>query len=214
MAELVRCDAPGIDAVAAAIEAGGVVIVPTDTTYGFFGSAQDRGAVERVYAIKSRDRRKPFVVHTNGGQVERWAVVTPSARRLIDALWPGPLCLVLPRTSAIPDWFTAGLPSVGVLANRNRLSAALLARLDVPLFTTTLNYSGEPEVRTFEDARRFAPHVDVVMDGDDLLVTHVPSTMIDCTTEPPAAIRIAATPVEDLLGIVPDLQVDLSRRIG
>ncbi len=213
-ATIVRADRTGVAELADLLERGGVAIVPTDTTYGFFGRATSREAVERVYEIKSRDRGKPFVLHSSAAEVEQWVDVTPVGRKFIDQVWPAAVSLLLPKKPSIPDWFTAGLPSVAVMSNTNLVSAQLVASTDFPIFCTTCNYAGEPEYTTAADASAFAGDVDMILEGDHISVMDRPTTIIDCTTEPPAAIRISATPVEELLSVAPDLLVDLSRRRG
>jgi L-threonylcarbamoyladenylate synthase len=212
MATIVQADAAGIAAAIDVIRSGGIAVLPTDTVYGFFGNALDEAAVERVYAIKKRDRGKPFVIHTNSAAVENWAELTPSAKAIIAAVWPRPLGLVVRRNHRIPAWFTQGLDTVAVMTNANPVMAAIVAGLAVPVFGTTLNYAGEPEIRTSAGAGEFAEFVDLILAGDHLSVLDKPSSIIDCTTEPPAAIRISATSIEELREIAPDIEVDLSRR--
>jgi L-threonylcarbamoyladenylate synthase len=212
MAVVVQPDAEGIAAVVEVIRGGGVAVLPTDTVYGFFGDALNRAAVERVYEIKHRDRGKPFMVHTNAEKVGQWAHITPSAKAIIDAVWPRPLGMVMRRSDVIPAWFTGGLDTVAVMTNANPVMGGVVGALECPVFGTTLNYAGEPEIRTIAGAQEFADVVDIMLAADGISVHEKPSSIIDCTTEPPAAIRISATPLDELLEIVPDLQVDLSRR--
>src|SRR5215510_3366685 len=91
--------------------AGGVVAFPTETVYGLGANALDARAVARVFEIKERPRFDPLIVHiAEVDWVERLAAeFPPQARRLAERFWPGPLTLVLPKSSSVPDIVTAGL---------------------------------------------------------------------------------------------------------
>lgn len=212
MGTIVRDDPAGVAAAAACIRAGGVVILPTDTVYGIFGNALEPRALERVYEMKQRDRGKPFMIHTRREDVARWAEPTPSAEALIEAFWPNPLGLLLRKREIIPDSFTMGLPTVGVMTNANHVMRGVVSALDFPVFGTTLNYSGEDEIRRIEDAARFVELVDTAVAADHISVESRPSSIVDCSSEPPAAIRISATGLDRLREVLPDLDVDLKRR--
>jgi len=202
------------EAISAAVEAlsrGGVVILPADTVYDFFGRVDVAESVNRVYAIKKRDRGKPFMLYTNRDQVDRWAELSPLARRLIDAVWPQPLGLLLHKTSAVPGWFTGGLSTLAVVTASNAIVAPVTERVPGPLFGTTVNYSGERTVRSGEEARTFACYVDVFVADDAQVVYNQPSTIVDCTVSPPAIIRKGTIPVEVIGEIVPDVSFEPSR---
>jgi L-threonylcarbamoyladenylate synthase len=202
------------EAINAAVEVlsrGGVVLLPADTVYDFFGRADVPESVNRVYAIKKRDRAKPFMLYTNREQVAKWAELTPLARRLIDAVWPQPLGLLLHKTSDVPGWFTGGLSTLAVVTASNTIVAPVTDRVLGPLFGTTVNYSGESIVRSGEEARRFARFVDVFVADDTQVLYNQPSTIVDCTVSPPAIIREGTIPVEVVTAVAPDVTVDPSR---
>jgi L-threonylcarbamoyladenylate synthase len=201
-----------VDAAVRALSDGGVALMPADTVYAFFGRADDPLSTERVYAIKQRDRGKPFVLYTNLAKVERWAEITPVADRLIEAFWPRALALVLPMRSSIPDWFTNGLESIAVMTATNPVISAVVERVDAPLFGTTVNYSGEPSITTGAAAVEFANRVDVMVADDSKLVYNCSSTIVDCTVTPPAIIREEAIPAEQVRRVIADVAVDFARR--
>jgi L-threonylcarbamoyladenylate synthase len=203
---------PGaVDAAVSALEGGGVAILPADTVYNFYGRADLRASIDRVYDIKRRDRGKPFIVYTNRGNVGRWVEVTPLAEELMDAFWPQALSIVLRKTPAIPDWFGAGTPTIAVMTASNPIVGAVVERVDAPLFGTTVNHSDEPSAVTAAQAMRFAPLVDVMIADDAALVYRAASTMVDCTVWPPAILREEAIPVEAVRRAFPDVVVDLAR---
>jgi len=200
-----------LDAVVAALAAGKVAILPGDTVYNFYGRADLREAVDRVYEIKRRARGKPFIVYTDIENVDRWATVTAVAEELIAAFWPQALSLVLEKTAAIPDWFTGGSRTVAVMTASNPVMTSVIPRVDAPLFGTTVNLAGEPYCTTSADARRFASAVDVVIADDGALVYRAASTMVDCTVSPPAILREEAIPVEAVQRVMPSVIVDPGR---
>jgi L-threonylcarbamoyladenylate synthase len=202
------------EAIGAAVDAlsrGGVVLLPADTVYDFFGRADVEESVNRVYAIKKRDRAKPFMLYTNREQVARWAQLTPLARRLIDAVWPRPLGLLLHKTSTVPGWFTGGLSTLAVVTASNAIVAPVTDRVRGPLFGTTVNYSGAATVRSGQEAASFARYVDVFVDDDKQVIYNQPSTIVDCTASPPAIIREGTIPVGVICQIAPDVTLAPSR---
>lgn len=200
-----------IDATVEALCRGGLVILPADTVYDFFGRADVSESVNRVYDIKKRDRGKPLMLYTNRDQVAKWAELTPRARQLIDAVWPQPLGLVLHKTSAIPGWFTGGSSTLAVVTASNAIVAPVTDRVAGPLFGTTVNYSGEKTVQNGDEATAFAHYVDVFVADDTQVIYNRPSTIVDCTVSPPAIIREGTIPAGVISEIAPDVTFDPSR---
>ena len=94
-----------LDEAVAALRGGGLVAFPTETVYGLGADATQPTAVTRVFDVKGRPRSHPLILHVaSAAELDRYArEVTPAARRLADVLWPGPLTLVLLRTTAVLD---------------------------------------------------------------------------------------------------------------
>src|SRR5437016_4892327 len=105
-----------VEQAAALIRDGQLVAFPTETVYGLGANALDAQAVSRIFAAKGRPSTDPVIVHIQS--LDQLSDVTTHvsdlARALIDAFWPGPLTLVLPRGSRIPSNVSAGLPTVAV----------------------------------------------------------------------------------------------------
>src|SRR5665213_2993499 len=99
-----------ISRAAAILRDGGLVAFPTETVYGLGANALNERAVARVFEVKGRPRFDPLIVHIAGMDwLERLTTdFPPLARQLAERFWPGPLTLVLPKTSAVPDLVTAG----------------------------------------------------------------------------------------------------------
>ncbi len=126
------------------LRAGEVVAVPTETVYGLAGNALNEAAVTRIFAAKARPQFNPLIVHiADAESAMRYAEAMPAAaQKLADAFWPGPLTLLLPKTSAVPDLVTAGSHLVALRVPRHPLLRELLASLDFPLAAPSANPSG------------------------------------------------------------------------
>ena len=107
------------DAIAAAVralKAGELVGLPTETVYGLAGDAGNDQAVARIFETKGRPADHPLIVHVaDAASVDHFAADVPDfARRLIDAFWPGPLTLILPRRAGVGAAAAGGQDSIGL----------------------------------------------------------------------------------------------------
>ena len=143
---LAASDPAAVEAAAAAIRAGEVVAVPTETVYGLACALTD-DALERLHELKGRPTSKGITLLVDSlDQAESVAELSGAAARLAEAFWPGPLTLVLPvRTGlALPDLVTGGSAAVGVRLPDHATPRALARKLG-PLPLTSANRSGQPE---------------------------------------------------------------------
>jgi hypothetical protein len=115
---------------AAVIKAGGIVAMPTDTLYGLAADPFSPAAVERVFAAKGRaaERALPLVAADIAQVEEQLGALPPDGRRLAAAYWPGPLTLLLPRPSTMPEEVTGGLSHVGVRVPAHAVAGTCAAR--------------------------------------------------------------------------------------
>ncbi|HEY6798890.1 MAG TPA: L-threonylcarbamoyladenylate synthase, partial [Kineosporiaceae bacterium] len=197
---------------AAALATGGLVGLPTETVYGLAADASDVRAVARVYAVKGRPADHPLIVHIRGAaQLDQWAREVPGyARLLAEALWPGPLTLVLPRTARAGDHVTGGQPTVGLRAPSHPVAQQLLAALGdrVGLAAPSANRFGRVSPTTADHVIAelvdlLDPEHDVILDGGPSRVG-VESAILDCTGPAPVVLRpgaVDAATVERVGGI-------------
>jgi L-threonylcarbamoyladenylate synthase len=183
---------------AEAIRAGGMVGMPTETVYGLAADAENAAAVARVFAVKGRPADHPLIVHVSGaGQLDSWARdVPPYARRLAEALWPGPLTLVLPRSARAGDHVTGGQDTVGLRAPSHPVAQQLLAAVGGGLAAPSANRFGRVSPTTAahvlaELGGLLDPERDVVLDGGHSTVG-VESAILDCTGAEPLLLRPGA----------------------
>lgn len=202
-------DPAAVAEAAAVIREGGLVAFPTETVYGLGANALDARAVAGIFAAKGRPASDPLIVHVASvADVGSVAAVWPAeAQMLAERFWPGPLTLILPRHDAVPLDVTAGLETVGVRVPAHPVALALLRAAGCPIAAPSANRFSQPSPTR-------APHVladldgriDLVLDGGPTAIG-VESTILDLTVQPPLVRRFGGVPVEELRGIVPDVQV-------
>jgi L-threonylcarbamoyladenylate synthase len=119
-----------VDDAVAALAAGDVVGLPTETVYGLAADAASREAVAKIYRIKGRPADHPLIVHVlDQQQARRWGQWNPLAQRLVDAFWPGPLTIVLPRLPQAPAWACAGHDTIALRSPSHPLAREVMDRL-------------------------------------------------------------------------------------
>jgi len=130
-----------LDRGAQILRGGGLVALPTETVYGLGANALDAEAVGRIFAAKQRPAWDPVIVHVaDMAMVEQLVTGIPAAaRKLMEAFWPGPLTLLLPRSSAVPDVVTAGRALVGVRMPAHPAALELIRRAGVPVAAPSAN---------------------------------------------------------------------------
>ncbi|NLH82186.1 MAG: threonylcarbamoyl-AMP synthase [Phyllobacteriaceae bacterium] len=158
-----------ITAAVAALAAGELVALPTETVYGLGADATDGRAVAAIYAAKGRPRFNPLIAHLPDLEsAERHGIFDPVARALAGAFWPGPLTLVVPKRpeSPIADLATAGLDSVGLRVPAPEITRAILARFGRPVAAPSANRSGRVSpTRASDVVEELGEAVSVVVDA-------------------------------------------------
>jgi L-threonylcarbamoyladenylate synthase len=185
------------------IRAGRLVAFPTETVYGLGANALDPAAVERIFAAKGRPHSSPLIVHVASIEMAReLAAEWPrAAQDLAERYWPGPLTLIVPKRSVIPDVVTAGLPTVALRMPDHPLALELIRAAAVPIAAPSAN-------RFTELSPTAAAHVpgelaDYMLDGGPAKVG-IESTVLSLAG-PPTLLRpgvISATDLEAIVGPV------------
>jgi len=214
---------PTPDAIAQAVallKAGQLVGLPTDTVYGLAADASDAEAVARIFAAKGRPNDHPVIVHVAAGaDLSRWAASIPDvARRLMDAFWPGPLTLILPRAAGVLDAVTGGQDTVGLRCPSHPAAQALLAAFDGGLAAPSANRFGRVSPTTAAHvADEFDDAVPLVLDGGPCEVG-IESTIVDVSTQIPILLRpgqVSALALSEVLGsaVLTRAQMDAQRPV-
>lgn len=195
----------GIAAAAAALRAGQLVVMPTDTVYGVAADAFDETAVAALMESKGRGREMPPpVLIPSTRTVDGLATQVPSyARRLIDAFWPGALTIIV-RAQASLMWDLGDTNGTVALRMPDDALALSLLSETGPLAVTSANRTGQPAARTVvEAATALGPAVEVYLDGGPS-AGGLPSTIVDCTGAEPVVLRHGAICDEDLFATLED----------
>lgn len=159
---------------AAALRAGRLILLPTETVYGLGADAGDAAAVVSIFEAKGRPRFNPLISHVaDAAAAEAIGVFDDKARVLANAFWPGPLTLVTPvrDTERVCDLARAGLDSVAIRVPSHPLASEVLGAFGRPVVAPSANRSGRPSPTTFRDAVEetgFA--VAAAVDGGDCTV--------------------------------------------
>jgi len=176
--------------------AGQLVAFPTETVYGLGADAANPQAVARIFAAKGRPQDHPVIVHVrDGADVSRWASdVPPSALRLIEHFWPGPLTLILRRADGVPDAVTGGQDTVGLRCPDHPVAQALLAAFaeaegSGALAAPSANRFGRISPTLARHvAEEFGDQVPLVLDGGKCQVG-IESTILDLSRGMPMLLR-------------------------
>ncbi|MHB1893956.1 MAG: L-threonylcarbamoyladenylate synthase [Candidatus Dormibacteria bacterium] len=150
------------------LRAGGVVAVPTETVYGLAADASSPEAVSRIFAIKGRPADHPLIVHLGtGASLTDWAQRVPDdAYRLAEALWPGPLTLILQRHPSVLTEVTGGLDTVALRMPAHPVALRLLGAFGGGLAAPSANRFGRVSPTTADDVHHdLGGDVDLVIDG-------------------------------------------------
>jgi L-threonylcarbamoyladenylate synthase len=173
------------------IRRGGLVAFPTETVYGLGANALDAQAVQRIFEAKGRPSSSPLIVHVVDEDMAKsisaeWPRI---AHVLAVRFWPGPLTLVVKKSSAVPDVVTAGLDSVGIRVPWHPVALELIRRSGAPIAAPSANRFTQISPTTAEHVRTgLGDRVDMILDGGPTQVG-IESTVVALTRELPAVLR-------------------------
>ena len=192
-----------IQKAAALLKKGELVAFPTETVYGLGADALNPMAVEKIFRAKGRPQDNPLIVHVASiEQAKEVSYFCERALTLAHYFWPGPLTLVLPSKSVVPDVTRGGLDSVAVRMPMHRIALDLITQTRSPLAAPSANQSGRPSPtraqRVLEDLQS---NVSLILDGGACRIG-VESTVLDLTTETPLILRPGGISLESLTQII------------
>jgi L-threonylcarbamoyladenylate synthase len=210
----------GIEQSAAALRAGKLIILPTETVYGLAADAANSAAVAALYEAKGRPRFNPLIAHVLDIPAARAiARLDERAEILARAFWPGPLTFVLPvrEGGAVCDLARAGLDTVAVRAPAHPLARAVLEAFGGPVVAPSANRSGRPSPTTLADAMaETGPFAATALDGGPCAVG-LESTVIALLDRPPRLLRpgaVTRAQIETLIGPLAEADADAKRSPG
>ena len=186
---------PGLDAQAIVqaahqIQAGALVGFPTETVYGLGADASNDQAVAGIFAAKGRPANHPLIVHVaEASQVTDYASsVPPFAARLIEAFWPGPLTVILPRKPGVASAAAGGQNSIGLRCPAHPVALAFLKACKTGVAGPSANRFGRVSPTTAQHVRDELGDALLVLDGGPCEVG-IESSIVDCTRGQPVLLR-------------------------
>ena len=187
------------------IEKGGIVAFPTETVYGLGANVFDEKAVEKIFMAKGRPNDNPLIAHVGSLEQIKQLVstITESAQKFIEAFFPAPLTIVLPKAEKIPLIATANLNTIGVRMPNSKLAQEFLKACQTPLVAPSANLSGKPSPTTWQAVYEdLNGKIDCILQGE-MTEIGLESTVVDCTSPVPLVLRAGAITLEQLQKIVP-----------
>ena len=215
---LVWTDATKTDVVRLAVDllaGGGLVGLPTETVYGLAARADSEEACARIFTAKGRPPSHPLIVHVGSVAAARPLVVEAAhdaLERWGGRFWPGPLTLVLPRTSRVPDAVTGGGLTVALRVPRHPVMAAVLEACPFGLAAPSANrYQSISPTTAAHVARGLGESLELIIDGGPCAVG-LESTIVAPAVGPVDAVtrvrRLGGLALDELRACVPHLVVD------
>ncbi len=196
---------------AALIRAGDLVAFPTETVYGLGADGLNREAVAKIFQAKGRPGDNPLILHISAlDQITPLIAceLSPVAKKMADAFWPGPLTMIFPKSARVPENVSAGLSTVAIRFPAHPDAQRLIAAAETPIAAPSANRSGKPSPTTanhvFEDMDGRIP---LILDGGECLVG-VESTVVDMTGSVPHILRPGGITAEQIAQVAGASEVD------
>ena len=226
MREIMDCTGVAIKRAAKALKDGHLVAFPTETVYGLGADATNERAVRRIYSVKGRPANHPVIVHIPSiKSLEIWAEEIPTyALKLAKEFWPGPMTLILKRSSFVQDYITGGQENVGLRVPSHPVALKILEEFEsiggTGIAAPSANRFGavSPTI-----AHAVAAELDFFLSPDDLILDGgqssigLESTIIDCTNTIPSILRpgaITSEMIEKMVGRISDSKVNVIKAPG
>lgn len=189
------------------IKNGGLVAFPTETVYGIGANALDPKAVNKIYLAKGRPSDNPLIMHISNIEMLAAYVeeIKPSAKKLIEAFWPGPLTLVFNKSSIVPDCITGGLDTVAIRMPKHPIARKIIEFAGVPVAAPSANLSGKSSpTRGKHVIEDLTGRVDMIIDGGKATLG-LESTVLDVSGDELVILRpgsITQSMIEAVVGNV------------
>lgn len=194
------------------IKDGGLVAFPTETVYGLGGDALNPASSRKIYAAKGRPSDNPLIIHiANWTSIKKICIDIPDeVKQLAEAFWPGPLTMILKKSSVVPYETTGGLDTVAVRMPDHPVALSLIKAAGGYIAAPSANLSGRPSPTTaahvIED---MDGRIDMILDGGDVGIG-LESTIVDLTERIPVILRPGYVTQEMLNRVLGRVDVDVT----
>ena len=195
------------------LKKGSVVSIPTETVYGLAANALNETAVLQIFDIKKRPSFDPLIVHISSiNEIEKYTLSFPhTLKPLADLYMPGPLTLLLPKKSIIPDLVTSGLDQVAIRIPKHPLTLALLSSLDFPLAAPSANPFGYiSPTSTAHVNQQLGKQIPYILDGGDCSIG-IESTIIGVENDEIILYRLGGLSLNAIESVVGKVQININQ---
>lgn len=199
-----------LSAAADCLKCGGTVVFPTETVYGLGADALNPDAIKKIYKAKGRPSDNPLIIHISSeSDISKLSNnITPGAKLLMENFWPGPLTLIVKKSSIVPDEVTAGLDTVAVRFPSNDIACRLIKQSGVFVAAPSANLSGSPSPTVCEDVIfDLNGRVDYIIDGTGCEIG-LESTVVDVSGDEVIILRPGGITLEMIQSIIPSAKLD------
>lgn len=196
-----------IKAASSILQNNGLVAFPTETVYGLGGNALEPNAAAKIYAAKGRPSDNPLIVHIadTAAVYELAKEVPEKAKLLMEAFWPGPLTIILPKKELVPDGTTGGLNTVAIRMPSHPVALELIRESGLYIAAPSANTSGRPSPTLAEHVMEdMKGRIEMILDGGAVGIG-IESTIVDLTGDVPVILRpgfITKSMLEKIVGEV------------
>ena len=189
----------------AALKAGEMAVLPTETVYGIFADATNEAAVQKLYAVKGRPVEKALNMNVaDYDTILKFSVHQPAyLEKLVKTFLPGPLTIILEASPEVPEWIHVGKTTVGFRMPSIPATQEVIKALGV-LVGPSANLTGSPSPRFYEDLTSAILDKAAVALQDDSIYG-LDTTILDLSGEKPKILRQGAITAQELLDAVPEL---------
>ncbi|MCO7181418.1 L-threonylcarbamoyladenylate synthase [Lactococcus formosensis] len=189
----------------AALKAGELAVLPTETVYGVFADATNEAAVQKLYAVKGRPVEKALNMNVSDyDTILKFSVHQPAyLEKLVQTFLPGPLTIILEASPEVPEWIHVGKTTVGFRMPSISATQEVIKSLGV-LVGPSANLTGSPSPRFYSDLTSDILDKAAVALQDDS-ISGLDTTILDLSGDKPKILRQGAITAQQLLDAVPEL---------
>ncbi len=181
-----------------------LIIFPTETVYGIGANALSEKAVNKIFAVKTRAKNNPLIVHLKDKlEIEKYAIISNQIeQKLIDAFMPGPFTIILKKKEIIPSCVTANMDSVGIRIPIHQMAHDFLELVNVPIAAPSANISSRPSGTKVDDIKdEFDSLVPYIIDNGEATIG-LESTVVKVIDNIPTILRPGFVTYEDIFSLI------------
>ena len=181
-----------------------LIIFPTETVYGIGANALSEKAVNKIFAVKTRAKNNPLIVHLKDkSEIEKYAIISNQIeQKLIDTFMPGPFTIILKKKEIIPSCVTANMDSVGIRIPIHQMAHEFLELVNVPIAAPSANISSRPSGTKVDDIKdEFDSLVPYIIDNGEATIG-LESTVVKVIDNIPTILRPGFVTYEDIFSLI------------